>query len=138
VGYSFKEAVDLCKGSVPPRGKLYIDNPNLGLVASLVKWHRICNELDSLVGTSLSCGLCYSHIPHCQECGLGSRHTRCTDRGKPFARITQFFQDNRTMDFDITLSSLDESDQVMYREMYDSVRNLCTQDQLEYFDSVFQ
>jgi len=138
MGYSFEESVDLCKESIPPRGKVYLDNPNLGLVASLVKWYRICNDLDTLVGASLSCGLCYSYVPHCHNCGLGSRHSRCTDKGRPFARITQFLQDNPSMDFDVVISGLEESDQAMYIDMYDSVRKLCTQDQLDYFDSVFQ
>ena len=138
MGYSFEESVDLCKESIPPRGKVYLDNPHLGLVASMVKWYRICNDLDP-AGVALNiCGLCHSYLPKCENCGLGSAQSKCTDRGKPFWYISAIFRSSLSKCPNTVFSDLDPSVQVHYIDMYSSVRCLCTPDQLIKFDEVFK
>ena len=65
-------------------------------------------------------------------------YSKCTDREKPFRLISDFFRANLSQDPKMVLSDLDPTIQVYYTDMYGSVRNLCTQVQLDYFDSVFK
>lgn len=134
MGYSFEDSVSLCKERVPKGVAVYRQNKLLGLVASLVKWHRICADKDPVDFAAAPCGLCHSYRPSCKGCGI----RMCTDPGTRYHAVLLFFKNNPQFQKGTLLSSLGEGDRVVFEKMYVSVRDLCTQEQLEHFDSVFK